>query len=105
MLNGEKLMEKLPVSEVQERLTSVPNWRITDEKWIERKYRFLDFLNGIEFVQKVADLSENVNHHPLISIDYKLVTLKITSWHAKGLTALDFDLANKYDELYLKIKK
>lgn len=97
-------MEKLAATEVQERLTSVPNWVITDEKWIERKYRFLEFLNGIEFVQKVADLSEQVNHHPFISIDYKLVTLKITSWHAKGLTALDFELAKKYDELYIKIK-
>jgi 4a-hydroxytetrahydrobiopterin dehydratase len=98
-------MEKLTPMEVQEKLPIIPNWKLTDEKWIERKYRFLDYLNGIEFVHEVANLSEEANHHPFISIDYKLVTLRISSWNAKGLTALDFDLAAKYDALYLQIKK
>jgi 4a-hydroxytetrahydrobiopterin dehydratase len=98
-------MEKLSLSEIQAKLTTVPNWRITDEKWIERKFRFSEYLNGIEFVQQVAVLSENMNHHPFISIDYKLVTLKITSWHAKGLTEIDFELAKRIDALYVTIKK
>jgi 4a-hydroxytetrahydrobiopterin dehydratase len=98
-------LERLSEEEIQERLKSVPNWKLTDEKWIERKYRFTDYLNGIEFVQQVANLSEQVQHHPFISIDYKLITLRISSWRAKGLTALDFDLAEKYDQLYLDVKK
>lgn len=98
-------MEKLSLSEIQKKLTTVPNWRITEEKWIERKFRFVEYLNGLEFVQRVAELSEKMNHHPFISIDYKLVTLKITSWHAKGLTELDFELVKKYDAIYLAIKK
>lgn len=99
-----KIVEKLTPSEVQEKLSSVPDWRLTDEKWIERKYRFRDYLKGIDFVQSVANLSEQANHHPFISIDYKVVTLRISSWNAKGLTALDFELATKYDEVYLKVK-
>ncbi|WML52986.1 4a-hydroxytetrahydrobiopterin dehydratase [Neobacillus sp. PS3-12] len=98
-------MEKLSLSEIQQKLTTVPNWRITEEKWIERKFRFVEYLNGLEFVQRVGELSEKLNHHPFISIDYKLVTLKITSWHAKGLTELDFELAKKCDAIYLAIKK
>lgn len=97
-------MGKLSPAEVTEKLTTVPNWKLTDEKWIERKYRFREYLNGIDFVQNVANLSEKVNHHPFISIDYKVVTIRISSWNAKGLTALDFELANKYDEFYLQIK-
>ncbi len=99
-----KIVEKLTPSEVQEKLSSVPDWRLTDEKWIERKFRFRDYLKGIDFVQSVANLSEQANHHPFISIDYKVVTLRISSWNAKGLTALDFELATKYDEVYLKVK-
>ncbi|MGZ4160310.1 MAG: 4a-hydroxytetrahydrobiopterin dehydratase [Neobacillus sp.] len=98
-------MDKLTEQVIQEKLASVPNWKLTEEKWIERKYRFQEYLNGIEFVQSVANLSEKANHHPFISIDYKLVTLKITSWHAKGLTELDFELAKKYDDLFLQVKK
>lgn len=97
-------MEKLSPAEIQERLTTVPDWKLTDEKWIERKYRFREFLKGIDFVHMVAQISENANHHPFISIDYKVVTLKISSWNAKGLTALDFDLAKKYDHFYLQIR-
>ncbi|MEH7012227.1 4a-hydroxytetrahydrobiopterin dehydratase, partial [Neobacillus niacini] len=54
-------MEKLTPSEVQEKLSSVPDWRLSDEKWIERKYRFRDYLKGIYFVQTVAKISEQVN--------------------------------------------
>jgi 4a-hydroxytetrahydrobiopterin dehydratase len=97
-------MEKLSPSEVQEMLSSVPDWKLTDEKWIERKYRFRDYLKGIDFVNLAANLSEQVNHHPFISIDYKVVTLRLSSWNARGLTALDFQLATKYDEFYLQTK-
>ncbi|GAA0327156.1 4a-hydroxytetrahydrobiopterin dehydratase [Bacillus carboniphilus] len=98
-------MEKLNEEAIRNKLIENQNWKLTDGKWIERKYRFQDYLNGIEFVQSVAQLSEQKNHHPFISIDYKLITIKITSWRAKGLTELDFELAQKYDELYLQIKK
>ena len=98
-------VEKLTDAEVQKKLSENPNWKLTEEKWIVRKYRFQDYLNGIEFVQNVAQFSEKMNHHPYISIDYKLISIKITSWRAKGLTELDFTFAKKYDEMYLQIKK
>ena len=102
---GEMNMDKLSEAVIQEKLAEHPDWKLVDGKWIQRKYRFKDYLNGIEFVQNVAQLSEKMNHHPFISIDYKLISIKITSWRARGLTALDFTLAEKYDELYLQIKK
>ncbi|MET3697485.1 pterin-4-alpha-carbinolamine dehydratase [Bacillus oleivorans] len=98
-------MERLNQSAIEARLSENPNWKLSDDKWIERKYRFKEYLNGVEFVQLVANLSEEANHHPFISIDYKLITVKITSWRAKGLTDLDFELAKKYDELYKKVNK
>ncbi|WP_077213164.1 4a-hydroxytetrahydrobiopterin dehydratase [Bacillus dakarensis] len=98
-------LEKLSEVVIKEKLLENPNWKLIDERWIERKYRFQDYLKGIEFVQSVAQLSEQLNHHPFISIDYKLITVKITSWRAKGLTDLDFTLAQKYDELYAQIKE
>lgn len=91
---------KLNELEIQKRLAILEGWKLTDQRWIVKKYRFYDYLKGVEFVQKVAQLSENFNHHPFISIDYKLITIKLSSWRAQGLTELDFELANKYDELY-----
>jgi 4a-hydroxytetrahydrobiopterin dehydratase len=97
-------VEKLSEFEVNEFLTKAKDWKLVDEKWIEKKYRFKEYLTGIEFVQKVANASEEVNHHPFISIDYKLVKIRLSSWNANGLTKLDFKLSEQYDEFYNILK-
>jgi 4a-hydroxytetrahydrobiopterin dehydratase len=93
-------MEKLTNDVVKEKLLQIDGWTIAEEKWLVKKYRFQDYLTGIEFVNQIAALSEKENHHPFISIDYKLITLKLSSWKAKGLTDLDFRLAAEYDVIY-----
>jgi 4a-hydroxytetrahydrobiopterin dehydratase len=93
-------MEKLPEEEIAARLELLPGWVLEEGKWIIKKYRFADYLAGIDFVQEIARIAElEMNHHPMIAIDYKLVTLKLTSWHAGGLTALDFDTAARFDSI------
>lgn len=94
-------MARLSEEKIAEELEALPDWKRLDEKWIARKYRFKDFLTGISFVDEVAVYAErDKHHHPFISVDYKVVTLKISSWQEKGLTALDFEMANHFDELY-----
>ncbi|MFC7061866.1 4a-hydroxytetrahydrobiopterin dehydratase [Halobacillus seohaensis] len=92
--------ERIPVELKQERVNSLDGWKLEDEKFIVKRYRFRDFLKGIKFVDEVAAYSEEIQHHPFISIDYKIVTMKLTSWNAKGLTELDLQCADKYDEIY-----
>lgn len=93
-------MERLSDQQIEASLAKAGGWVRKDEKWIERKYRFAQFMQGISFVQQVADLSERYDHHPLISIDYKLVTLRLSSWNAGGLTDLDMQMAVQLNELY-----
>jgi 4a-hydroxytetrahydrobiopterin dehydratase len=88
---------KLSEAQIQERLTATAGWQLEDDKWIVKKYRFRDYLQGIGFVNRVAETAERLNHHPFIAIDYKLITLKLTSWHAGGLTELDFTAAALFD--------
>ncbi|WP_249366879.1 4a-hydroxytetrahydrobiopterin dehydratase [Neobacillus rhizophilus] len=96
-------MKRLGEEEITLVLNSLTGWKL-EGKFIVKKYRFQEFLKGIAFVNDIAQLSEEKNHHPFISIDYKMVTLKITSWHAGGLTDLDISLAKQYDTLYEKYK-
>lgn len=92
-------MEKLKEEEIAARLELVEGWVREDGKWISKKYRFTDYLSGITFVEKVARIAElELNHHPMIAIDYKMVTLRLTSWHAGGLTELDFEAATRFDQ-------
>ncbi len=99
-------MEKrLTDEEKQERVAELDGWKLEDEKFILKRYRFQDFLTGVQFVNYVAQYAEDIQHHPFISIDYKMVTMKLTSWNAKGLTELDLTCAERYDALYEQIKE
>ncbi len=95
-------MNRLNDEEITLSVAGLPGWKL-EGKFIVKKYRFREFLYGIAFVNEIAHLSEEKNHHPFISIDYKLVTLRLTSWNAGGLTDLDVALARKYDEIYEKM--
>lgn len=90
---------KLTDAEIEQALPRVPEWTL-DGKFITRRYKFQGFPAAVQFVNQVADIAERKNHHPFISIDYKMVTLRLTSWHHGGLTAADFDEAAECDGAY-----
>jgi 4a-hydroxytetrahydrobiopterin dehydratase len=95
-------MKRLPLlseEEQQEALNSLAGWTIEEGKWLTRKRMFPSFLEAIAFVNEVARVAEEMNHHPFIAIDYRKVTIRITSWNSGGLTTLDIKSANAYDQL------
>lgn len=98
------MANRLSLTEIDQALAGLPGWKL-DGKFIVKKFRFREFLKGVAYVQEIAELSEEKKHHPFISIDYKLVTLRITSWNAGGLTDLDVTLAIEYDSIFEKYKE
>jgi 4a-hydroxytetrahydrobiopterin dehydratase len=90
---------KLTEEQIVERMEQAQGWKREDGKWIIKKFRFGRFTDSIAFVNEVAKIAERLNHHPFIQIDYKVVTLRMTSWHAGGLTELDFTSAGEYDRI------
>ena len=79
-------------------LKKVPEWEL-EKKHIERTFEFDDFSESIDFVNGVAEVAEDEEHHPDIDIRYNKVRL-ILSTHSKGgLTELDFGLAERIDTL------
>ncbi|GAA0501159.1 4a-hydroxytetrahydrobiopterin dehydratase [Salinibacillus aidingensis] len=96
-------MERLPAEEIEKQLDYLSDWNVEDGRWLTKRYRFTEFLTGIQFVNEIAELSEEVDHHPFISVEYKVVTVKLTSWRAKGITDLDMELIQKYDSIFLQV--
>jgi len=94
---------KLTEPEIVTSLAACEGWKREDGKWIIKKYRFKSFPNAIAFVNEVAQASERLNHHPFIAIDYKMVTLRMTTWHEGGLTKLDFAAAAEFDIAYARV--
>jgi len=84
--------------EINRRLPLLDGWT-RGENWIEKTYRFKNFLRAIAFVNAVAFVAEQSNHHPDIAIHYNEVTLRNWTHAAGGLTAYDFELAAKIDSL------
>ena len=97
-------LEKLTLEEADEAITAIEGWVRDDEKWMQGSYRFAAFLDAIAFVGRVAEAAEEMNHHPFISIDYKKVTLRLTTWNAGGLTELDMKSAQRYNDIYRSYK-
>ena len=87
---------KLNEEEIDERLARLRGWS-KGENWIEKKYRFKNFLRAMLFVNAVAYLAESVNHHPDIIIHYNEVTLRNWTHVANAVTERDFRLAEKID--------
>jgi len=85
---------RLTDDEIDRRLLALPGWeRHGDE--IRRTFAFADFEGSLAFVGQVGALAEAANHHPDIDIRYSKVTLALSTHDAGGLTAKDFDLAEK----------
>jgi 4a-hydroxytetrahydrobiopterin dehydratase len=89
-------MSRLSEDKVRERLAGLAGWeRIGDA--ILKQYAFGGFTPAMAFVNRVAALAEELDHHPDILIEYDRVTLTLTSHDAGGLTERDFRLAARVD--------
>jgi 4a-hydroxytetrahydrobiopterin dehydratase len=92
------MAELLNEDEVGSRLRRLPWEREGDE--IVREWRFDDFGAAIAFVNRVAEIAEEANHHPDIFVHgWNKVKLSLTNHSAGGLTEMDFDMAARFDAL------
>jgi len=89
-------MAKLTAEAVQEGLKKLPGWSLKGEA-IGKQSTWPSFPEAIRFVNQVADLAEQVDHHPDILINYRRVTLTLSTHSEGGLTRKDFDLAGKIE--------
>jgi 4a-hydroxytetrahydrobiopterin dehydratase len=83
-------------AEIRKALATLPNWK-RNGQIISRTYEFEDFPDAMKFVNNVAVLAEQAQHHPDIDVRWNKVTLALTTHDAGGLTEKDFALARACD--------
>ena len=66
---------------------------------ITKTFEFNSYLDGIDFVNAVANVAELENHHPDISIGHCKVTISLTTHDAGTITEKDYKLAKLIDDL------
>ncbi|WP_340114707.1 4a-hydroxytetrahydrobiopterin dehydratase [Maribellus mangrovi] len=75
------------------------DWKVVDNKKITKEFPFENFKRGMAFAQNVALIAETENHHPDMCIHYSSVNVELSTHKIGGLSANDFILAAKIDEL------
>jgi 4a-hydroxytetrahydrobiopterin dehydratase len=92
------MAELLNETEIETRLKRLAWEREGDE--IVREWRFEDFAEAVAFVNRVAEVAEDSNHHPDIFLHgWNKVKLSLTNHSAGGLTEADFAMAGRLDQL------
>jgi 4a-hydroxytetrahydrobiopterin dehydratase len=87
---------KLNPESIRGWLRERPGWKRQANSLI-KDFQFPSFRDSIVFVNRVATLADEIDHHPDIDVRYDLVRLTLSSHDAGGITEKDLDLAEQID--------
>ena len=89
-------MDTLDINVIRAALADLDGWQFDGEA-IRRDLRFDDFRAAIAFINRVADLADEANHHPELTNVYSRVGIALTTHDAGGVTDKDLALARAID--------
>lgn len=78
-------------------MPEIPQWSLGDREII-REFRFKDFREAMQFINSVATIVNEQDHHPDILISYNKVRLTFSTHKIGGLSMNDFIVAAKIDQ-------
>lgn len=88
---------RMTETKIEEALRTLTGWQRKGVE-ITKQYKFKDFVEAMKFVNRVAGLAEQADHHPDMTIRYSRVILTLATHSAGGLTEKDFSLASQIDQ-------
>ena len=95
--------EKLSDIAIQRELGSLTGWARKGDTLV-KNYVFRSFPQGIAFVNRVADLAENMNHHPDIDIRFTKVLCTLSTHDSGGVTEYDVNLARGIERIFEDVR-
>ena len=93
-------MEPLTAQEIIMLLSDTEGWQQEEDKkiWLEFKYK--NFVQAVDFINRIADVAEYEDHHPdLYLYDYNHVRVELMTHAIKGLSRNDFIVAAKINDI------
>ena len=84
---------------IEELRGEVPEWKVVENHHLSRTFRFNNFREALDFVNRVGEVAEEEGHHPDIGLGWGRVELTVLTHAVGGLTENDFILAAKIDRL------
>ncbi|MBW8001011.1 MAG: 4a-hydroxytetrahydrobiopterin dehydratase [Planctomycetes bacterium] len=74
-------------------------WQVIEQHHLEKEFKFKNFKEALDFVNRVGDIAESQEHHPDIHLSWGKVKLAVFTHKISGLHENDFIFAAKVDEL------
>ena len=91
------------LTEIHKYLKMVDGWEVKADEdkiyYLIKNFKFKNFIESQNFVNKVGNIAEEENHHPDISFGWGYCKVKIFTHAIKGLHESDFVLAAKVDKI------
>src|SRR5260370_4534978 len=81
--------------EIEKLSSQLPGWQVVNEHHLKRTYRFKDFGETLQFVNRVGELAEAQGHHPDICFGWGKAEVTIWTHKIDRLSESDFVLAAK----------
>ena len=93
---------RISTSELKEMQPDIPEWTLVQVEGVDqlfRQFKFKNFVQALEFANKVGEIAEENDHHPKISVEWGKVTVHWWTHKIKGLHKNDIIMAAKTDQL------
>ena len=91
------------IDEIHKYLKRVDDWEVKEDDlksfYLFKIFKFKNFIESQNFVNKVGEIAEKEGHHPDIFFGWGYANIKIFTHAIKGLAESDFILAAKIDQL------
>ena len=91
------------VSQIHKYQKKVDGWDVLNNEkknfYLEKNFKFKNFLESQKFINDVGKISEEEGHHPDIIFGWGYAIIRITTHAIEGLSENDFILAAKIDEI------
>ncbi len=93
-------IKPLSNSQIQALLKNLTEWeKNSDEKFIKRRFKFKNFIESLEFVNKIGAIAEEENHHPDLEFGWGYCEVRLYTHSINGLHENDFIVASKINNL------
>lgn len=93
----------LEPDQIEAFMGQVPGWEVQEKDGVprlRRQFKFGDFVQALSFTQRVGELAEEQDHHPVLITAWGKVTVTWWTHKINGLHENDFIMAAKTNHLY-----
>ncbi|MDP3558741.1 MAG: 4a-hydroxytetrahydrobiopterin dehydratase [Legionellaceae bacterium] len=93
------MLTPLNTKRLTELSKELPEWTIMDQQYLYRSFRFKNFYETMAFVNAIAYVAHQNNHHPDLELGYQYCHVRLTSHDVQGITEMDIACAKCFDAL------